>query len=379
MAAVTIHAAWSPGEVQVAVVADGLQVDYALWRPGAADGVGDLHRGRVTAIVPAIAGAFVALSGDALDGFLPDSAGAKGLTEGTILTVRITRAAQGGKGPRLRAEPGIAGAEPAGLPRPGLLRRGIDPLRELADRYPAAPVLVDDPALAATLRADLADRVIRVSRAFDDAIESAVEELAASELTLASGARMSIHPTPALVAIDIDGGAALAGRDGGGDTAQRRHRALNAAILPELARQIRLRDLSGAILVDLAGLKAKQRAALAPALTEALAGDPSRPRFLGFTALGLAEISRPRRRPPLHEMLSGPLASGLRALRDIARASRAEPGRRLALRAAPSVVAALEADPVALEELARVTGQALNSRSDPSLSGHGWRIEDLHG
>ena len=374
MARVTIHAAWSPGEVQVAVVADGLQVDYALWRPGAADGVGDLHRGRVTAIVPAIAGAFVALSGQTLDGFLPDTDGAKGLTEGTILTVRITRAAQGGKGPRLRAEPGTHGA---GIP--GLIRRGPDPLRELADRYPAAPVLIDDPALAATLRADLADRIARVPRAFDDAIETAVEELAASEVTVASGARMSIHPTPALVAIDIDGGAALAGRGGGGDIAQSRHRALNAAILPELARQIRLRDLSGAILVDLAGMKAKQRAALSPALTEVLAGDPLRPRFLGFTALGLAEISRPRRRPPLHEMRLGPLASGLRALREIARASRADPGRRLALRAAPSVVAALEADPMALMELARITGQGLSSRSDPSLSGDGWRIEDLHG
>ena len=107
--------------------------------------------------------------------------------------------------------------------------------------------------------------------------------------------------------------------------------------------------------------------------------DPLRPRFLGFTALGLAEISRPRRRPPLHEMRLGPLASGLRALREIARASRADPGRRLALRAAPSVVAALEADPMALMELARITGQGLSSRSDPSLSGDGWRIEDLHG
>jgi hypothetical protein len=260
-----------------------------------------------------------------------------------------------------------------------LLRRGLDPLRELADRYPAASVLVDDPGFAATLRAGLADRVTRVPRAFDDAIETAVDELAASEVIFASGARMSIHPTPALVAIDIDGGAALAGRATGGDIGQRWHRALNAAILPELARQIRLRDLSGAILVDLAGMKAKQRAALAPALAETLAADPLRPRFLGFTALGLAEISRPRRRPPLHEMLSGPLASGLRALREIARTSRADPGRRFALRAAPSVVAALEADPVALEELARITGQALNSRSDPSLTGDGWHIEDPHG
>ena len=111
----------------------------------------------------------------------------------------------------------------------------------------------------------------------------------------------------------------------------------------------------------------------------ALADDPLHPRLLGFTALGLAEISRPRVRPPLHETLMGPLATGLAALRTIARASRADPGRRLALRAAPPVIAALQADPVALTDLARITGQGLNLRSDPSLSGDDWNTEAVDG
>ncbi len=51
--------------------------------------------------MPALAGAFVALAG--AEGFLPDSAGAAGLSAGTLLGVRVTRAAQGGKGPRLTA------------------------------------------------------------------------------------------------------------------------------------------------------------------------------------------------------------------------------------------------------------------------------------
>jgi hypothetical protein len=69
----------------------------------------------------------------------------------------------------------------------------------------------------------------------------------------------------------------------------------------------------------------------------------------------------------------------LAALRAIAREIQAEPGRRLALRAAPPVIAALEADEVALADLARIAGQRLNSRSDPSLTGDGWRIEAVHG
>ena len=363
-----IHAAWSPGEIRVAVMADGTLIDHALWRPGSPDGLGDLHRGRVVAVVPAMAGAFVALDG--AEGFLPDSEGARGLTAGALLTVRVTRAAQGGKGPRLSAR----GVESVEGPM-GLHRRGIDPLRELAARYPDSPVLVDDPALAASLRADLGPRLTRVARAFDDAIETAVDDLTRSEVTLDSGARLSVHPTPALVAIDIDGGGALAGRDG----AARRHRAVNEALLPDLARHIRLRDLSGAILVDFAGLKAKQRAVLGPGLAAALANDPAHPRFLGFTILGLAEITRPRGRAPLHERMAGPLAAGLTALRALASAIAAEPGQALALRAAPAVVAALQADTVALTDLARIAGRALTPRSDPSLPADGWRIETVHG
>jgi len=366
---VRLHAAWSPGEIRIAVMAGDLLIDYALWRPGSPDGVGDIYRGRVVAIVPPMAGSFVTL-GDS-EGFLPDSEGAKGLTEGTILPVRITRAALGGKGPRLSAR--VENAEPGSAV--GLLRRGVDPLRELAARYSDADIVVDDPALAASLRADLGDRLTRVPRAFDDGIEAEVEGLAAADVTLASGVRVSVYPTPALVAIDVDGGGALGGRE----TAARRHLALNAAVLPELARQIRLRNLSGAILVDLAGLKAKQRASLGAGFAAALASDPLRPRFLGFTALGLAEIARPRVRAPLHEALSGPLAAGLAALRAVARASQAEPGQRLALRAAPAVIAALEADKVALAELARITGQGLNSRSDPAFPGNCWQAEAAHG
>lgn len=362
-----IHAAWSPGEIRIAVVAEGRLVDYALWRPGSPDGVGDVYRARIVSVVPAMAGAFVALDG--AEGFLPDSEGAKGLTEGTVLSVRIARAAQGGKGPRVSAK---VAQEDGPM---GLVRQGLDPLRSLAALYPAAPVVVDDAGLAASLRNGLADRVSRVADAFGDAIETAVEALSGPEAVLESGARMTVSPTPALVAIDVDGGGALTGRDG----AARRHRALNAPVVAEVARHIRLRNLSGAILVDLAGLRAKQRAAFGPAFAAALAADPARPRFVGFTGLGLAEIARPRGRAPLHEMLSGPLASGLAALRTIARAARAEPGRALALRAAPAVVAAVVADTVALADLARVTGRRLSLRADPSLAGDRWIVEDANG
>jgi hypothetical protein len=145
--------------------------------------------------------------------------------------------------------------------------------------------------------------------------------------------------------------------------------------MPELARQIRLRNLSGAILVDLAGLSPKRRAALGPALAGALADDPLRPRLLGFTALGLAEIVRPRVHPPLHELLAGPHAAGLDALRHVAAEIAVCPHRAPVLEAAPQVVAALHADPLALADLARRAGRPLILRTEPDLSPSGWRME----
>ena len=356
-----------PGEVRVAAAdADGLH-DYAIWRPGAPDGVGDVHRGRVTARVPALAGAFVALAGG--EGFLPDSAGGAEAGEGQILAVRITRAAQGGKGPRLAAAADVE----AGRGAPALLARGPDAVRRLAALHPTAPVLADDAALVAALRPALgAARVSLTGRAFDEETEAEVAALAEPQCDLPGGLRLGIYPTPALTALDVDLAAAAGVRGGKGAV----HIEKNRAALPQIARQIRLRNLSGAIVLDLAGLSPRRRAALAPDLAAALGSDPLRPRFLGFSALGLAEILRPRVHPPLHELLAGPEAAGLAALRHLAREIAVRPGRAPVLAASPAVVAALQRDQEAMADLARRAGRPLMLRPDPTLVPLGWRIEE---
>jgi Ribonuclease G/E len=370
---VKILAAVAPGEVRVAAVDGASLVDYALWRPGSPDGVGDLYRGRVRACMPALGGAFVALGG--VDGFLPDSEGAAAVSEGMVLGVRVSRAAQGGKGPRLTAhlDDDERAATAAGGPKgnQGLLRRGPGAVERLAALYPDAAVIVDDAALVATLRSALGQRLGIVSVAFDDAIETAVEALSEPVVELPGGARMSVHPTPALTAIDVDLGAATADRR----PKQAAQVAANTALLPALARQIRLRNLSGAILVDLAGLTPRRRAALGPVLAAALQPDPLRPRLLGFTALGLAEIVRTRVHPSLHELLAGPLAAGLAALRLAAATVAATPAWLPSLAAAPEVIAALQADRVALAEFARRAGRTVRLRAEQGLSPCGWRLD----
>jgi Ribonuclease G/E len=367
-----IFASASPSEVRIAVVRDGKLLDYAVWRPGAPDGVGDLYRGRLIGRMRAMAGAFVALDGT--EGFLPDSEGAAGLTEGTVLAVRVTRSAQGGKGPRLTARLTPGDASRADRGPVGLRARGDGPLPEFAERHPDAVVMMDDAALLSRFRHRLAGRLALCSGTIDDDTADQIDALARPIVDLPGGSRLHFHPTPALVAIDVDGGGAIAAVRA--RTAA--HFAVNRSVVPALARQIRLRNLSGAILVDFAGLSARRRTALGAALAAALADDPLQPRLLGFTALGLAEIVRLRVRPPLHELLAGPHAAGLDALRQIAAQHAAAPYRLPALRASPAVVAALQGDTEALTDLARRAGRPLMVRADHTLQAAEWIIEDGH-
>lgn len=273
--------------------------EYSIWRFDQPGDIGDIYSGRVTARVPAMAGSFVDIG--ATTGFLPDSAGAPGFTEGSYLAVEITRSAQSGKGPRLAAL-----AQDA-QHKPGLIRQSLGPLSGLAIRHPAAPILVDDYNFIAALSSrcrqssaiSIAARISYKAVTIDPVLEDEIAALAEPTAQLPFGARMHITSTQALTAIDVDAGAAS------GEKTSKRHSqlSLNTALIPQIARQILLRNLSGAILIDFAGMKSASRPKLLPALNEALKTDPLKSRCLGFSHLGLAEITRPRIRPPLHEFL----------------------------------------------------------------------------
>jgi Ribonuclease G/E len=320
-----------------------------------------LQRGRVVAISAAMSGAFVALAGNET-GFLPESAASaprqpirKAVQEGQILGLRVTRAAQAGKGPRLSAlladaEAALLAVAPPGAPR--LVARGPCAAQHLAARYPKAVLRVAGAGLMARLRVALGDRVVAQHGAvFDEAIEGEFAALAESAVALPGGGVLHIQTTRALTALDVDSG-------GAGDGLAR----FNETALPEIARQIRLRNLSGAILLDVAGLSAKRRQALLEPLRAALAPDRL-VRLVGLTGLGLVEMVRDRIHPPLAEILHTPLAEGLAALRQAARDAAARPAQRLMLEARPDVIAALRDLPSALDDYAALTGHGLELRS----------------
>ncbi|MCO6414857.1 ribonuclease E/G [Siccirubricoccus sp. KC 17139] len=372
-----ILASVSPGEVRVVLLSGDELREAWVERPARPDGVGDVHRARVSALAPAMAGAFLALEGGET-GFLPDGEmpGKRGgLSEGQGVLVRVSRAAQGGKGPRLTAR--LSAAEAALGPAEGppkLLAQGPEAALRLARALPTAPVVTDGPALAARLRAALGEGRVVLSHqpVFDAALDGEFAALAEPEVPLPGGGRLLIHPTPALTAIDVDAGP-VAGQD---RAAQQR---FNLLAVAESARQVRLRRLAGGILLDLAGLSVKQRAAYAEPLGKALARD-GLAQLLGLGPLGLFEIRRQRVHPPLHEVLAGPLTPGLAALRQAVREDAAVPGRRLALRVAPVVLAALQGLPGALAEAEAAMTRKLTLRPDPSLPLAGWTIEEMpHG
>jgi Ribonuclease G/E len=302
----------------------------------------------------------VALAGHET-GFLPESAAStprqpirQAVQEGQILGLRVTRAAQAGKGPRLSAlltdaEAALIAAAPPGAPH--LVARGPCAAQRLAARHPNAEIRVCGAALVARLRAVLGDRVqAQHGTVFDEVIEGEFAALAENAVALPGGGVLHIQTTRALTALDVDSG-------GAGDGLAR----FNEAALPEIARQIRLRNLSGAILLDVAGLSAKRRQALLEPLRAALAPDRLA-RLVGLTGLGLIEMVRDRIHPPVAEILLTPLAEGLAALRQAARDAAARPAERLMLEARPEVIAALRDLPGALDEYAALTSRALELR-----------------
>ena len=79
---------------------------------------------------------------------------------------------------------------------------------------------------------------------------------------------------------------------------------INMEAAKEIPRQLRLRNLSGIILIDFINMKdARKRRELIDALKEVLAKDRVKTVFVDMTALNIAELTRKKERRPLHEQL----------------------------------------------------------------------------
>lgn len=117
---------------------------------------------------------------------------------------------------------------------------------------------------------------------------------------LKSGGSIIIQPTEALTVIDVNTGKAVTGKKKAQDTFLK----INREAAKEIAKQIRLRNLSGIIIIDFIDMElTKDKELLMRELEEYFKKDPIKTNLVDMTALGLVEITRKKVRKPLHEQV----------------------------------------------------------------------------
>lgn len=128
-------------------------------------------------------------------------------------------------------------------------------------------------------------------------VESQIEESLESVVQLKSGGYLVIHPTEALVSVDVNSGRSTKERN-----VERTALKTNLEAAVEVARQMRLRDLAGLVVIDFIDMdEYRNNRAVEKKMKEALSRDRARVQAGRISQFGLMEISRQRRRRSLLE------------------------------------------------------------------------------
>ncbi|WP_142848074.1 ribonuclease E/G [Telmatospirillum sp. J64-1] len=425
---------WGPGEHRFALLSQGRLVELLVDRGGHC--LGSVWLGRVVQVNRAINAAFVDI-GDAQPGFLPSGK----VGEGDAVMVQVVAEAQGGKGAKLTDQITLEGSIAVFTPRrPGLsVARKLpederDRLTDLLERLAmpgegivllaeAAQAQEDElgpelawlrkqwsaiegrrsQAKAPTLlhRPDMLDQILarhgRIEKIVTDDpeayadftkrlpdivhlhrdgpvfdlhdVEDEIERALAPVVKLPCGGALIIETARALTAIDVDSGGA-------------KPVDANREAVAEVARQIRLRNLGGQVVVDFIPVgKTGNLKQPMEALRGKVKTDPVTTHVLGVGPLGLVEIMRERRRKPLADVMlaqgaAAPKSAETLALEALRMALREVPhlrGRPV-LRAAPVVVDALQRLPQALAEAEGRLKQKLELRAEASLAPGDYQI-----
>lgn len=129
--------------------------------------------------------------------------------------------------------------------------------------------------------------------------EHEIEEACSEKVWLKSGGYLIIQATEAMTVIDVNTGKYI-GKKKQSET----YLKTNLEAAKETARQLRLRNLSGIIIVDFINMKEEANLQLLlKEFTEYLKADPIQTNIVDITKLQLVEITRKKNRSPLHELL----------------------------------------------------------------------------
>lgn len=139
------------------------------------------------------------------------------------------------------------------------------------------------------------DRLLPMEKLYS--LDHHLKEALGERVWLKSGGYLVIQPTEALTVIDVNTGKFTAGKK-----KEAAFLKLNQEAALEAARQIRLRNLSGIVIIDFINMEEKEsEVQLLKTLDDALRRDPIRTTLVDMTKLSLVEITRMKKERPLHE------------------------------------------------------------------------------
>jgi ribonuclease G len=215
-------------------------------------------------------------------------------------------------------------------------------------------------------------------------VEDDINRALDRRVELKSGGHLVIDQTEAMTTVDVNTGAFTG------------HRNLEETVLKTnleaaqaIARQLRLRNLGGIVILDFIDMKTDDhRGQVMRALERALAQDPARTQLYPFSPLGLIEMTRKRSRESLGHILCEPcpLCSGRGTVktvetvcheieREVQRAARQFEAKGFLVLAAPHVVQRLHEDPpVALADLEAALNRPIRLQAE---SGYGQENFDV--
>ena len=218
-------------------------------------------------------------------------------------------------------------------------------------------------------------------------VEAQLDGMHSPTVQLKSGGYIVINQTEALVAIDVNSGRSTRERSIE-DTAFR----TNIEAADEIARQLRLRDLAGLIVVDFIDMDAsKHDAAVERRLKDALRGDRARIQVGRISHFGLLEMSRQRLRPSLTEqtfitcphcegrgLVRSPESAAIQVLRAIEEEGARRRASEIAVHVNPTVAMyLLNRKRERLGQIEERFGMSVLFETDASMYGAAFRIEKL--
>lgn len=159
----------------------------------------------------------------------------------------------------------------------------VTDIPEVTEAIPGIPLYTDEYSL--TLRYSLA---------------GLLEKTLSKRAYLKSGAYLVIEPTEAMTVIDVNSGKSIKGKN-----AEEQFLKINIEAAKEIARQLRLRNISGIVMIDFINMKEDaHNQELMKQLTEYVRMDPVRTTVVDMTKLGLVELTRQKGKRALHEVFS---------------------------------------------------------------------------